>query len=61
MEIIIVNSDKKRVIDLLLIADESESMIDNYLERGDFFALYDIMFEDGVQEATSTPPDSVTL
>ena len=41
MEVRIVNEDKKQFIDLLLIADESESMIDKYLERGDLFALYD--------------------
>lgn len=28
-------------MDLLLLADEQESMIDKYLERGDLFALYD--------------------
>jgi len=41
MEIKIVNTDKKQFIDLLLLADESESMIDKYLERGEMFALYD--------------------
>lgn len=33
-------SGKKRFIDLLLLADEQESMIDRYLERGEMFALY---------------------
>ena len=28
-------------MDLLLLADEQESMIDKYLERGELFALYD--------------------
>ena len=28
-------------MDLLLLADEQESMIDKYLERGEMFALYD--------------------
>lgn len=32
---------KKRFLDLLLLADEQESMIDRYLERGEMFALYD--------------------
>lgn len=32
---------KKRFLDLLLLADEQESMIDLYLERGEMFALYD--------------------
>lgn len=41
MEIKIVKEDKKQFLDLLLIADESESMIDKYLERGEMFALYD--------------------
>ena len=41
MEIKIINQNKKQFIDLLLLADESESMIDKYLERGDLFALYD--------------------
>lgn len=33
--------DKSRFLDLLLLADEQESMIDRYLERGEMFALYD--------------------
>lgn len=33
--------DKKKHIDLLLLADEQESMIDRYLERGDMFVLKD--------------------
>ena len=41
MEIKIINENKKQFIDLLLLADESEFMIDKYLERGDMFALYD--------------------
>jgi len=41
LEYKIVNDDKKQFIDLLLLADESESMIDKYLERGELFALYD--------------------
>ena len=41
MEIKIVNEDKKQYLDLLLLADEQESMIDKYLERGELFALYD--------------------
>lgn len=34
-------SCKKDFLDLLLLADEQESMIDRYLERGEMFALYD--------------------
>ena len=41
MEVIIVESNKKDFLDLLILADEQESMIDKYLERGEFFALYD--------------------
>ncbi len=41
MEIKIIESNKKDFLDLLLLADEQESMIDKYLERGTLFALYD--------------------
>lgn len=41
MEIRIIEKDKKDFLDLLLLADEQESMIDRYLERGTLFALYD--------------------
>lgn len=41
MEIKMINEDKKQFLDLLLLADEQESMIDKYLERGEMFALYD--------------------
>jgi len=41
IKIILVESDKKDFLDLLLSADEQETMIDKYLERGDLFALYD--------------------
>jgi len=41
MEIRIISENKKQFIDLLLLADESEIMIDKYLERGEMFALYD--------------------
>lgn len=34
-------SNKKQYLDLLLLADESEDMIDKYLPHGDLFALYD--------------------
>jgi GNAT superfamily N-acetyltransferase len=33
--------NKKRFLDLLLLADEQENMIDKYLPVGDLFALYD--------------------
>lgn len=41
MEIRLITSNKKQFLDLLLLADEQESMIDKYLERGEMFALYD--------------------
>ena len=37
----LIATDKNNFLDLLLLADESKSMIDRYLERGDLFALYD--------------------
>lgn len=36
-----ITSNKKKHLDLLLLADEQEDMIDRYLEGGDMFALYD--------------------
>lgn len=41
MDIKEIYENKKQFLDLLLLADEQESMIDRYLERGDLFALYD--------------------
>lgn len=44
--------DKKRYLDLLLLADEQEDMIDKYLDRVENFFVdnYDhLMFEDGIQ------------
>lgn len=35
------DADKTKFMDLLLIADEQESMINKYLYRGQMFALYD--------------------
>ena len=34
-----VTENKKRYLDLLLLADESEEMVDRYLDRGDMFLL----------------------
>ena len=36
-----ITQRKKQYLPLLLLADEQESMIDRYLERGEMFALYD--------------------
>lgn len=41
MKIEKIVNNKKAFLDLLLIADEHESMIDKYLASGDMFALYD--------------------
>ena len=45
MKILEVKFDKKRYINLLLLADEQEDMIDRYLERGTMYVLDD----DGVK------------
>ncbi len=41
MEIVEIKSSKKQYLDLLLLADEQESMIDRYLNRGTMYALTD--------------------
>ena len=41
LEVVVVESNKKDFLDLLILADEQESMIDKYLEQGELFALYD--------------------
>ncbi|HCO66574.1 MAG TPA: GNAT family N-acetyltransferase [Dysgonomonas sp.] len=41
MRIVKITHNKKRYLDLLLLADEQEDMIDKYLPDGDMFALYD--------------------
>ena len=42
MEIVkIIDIDKTKYMDLLLIADEQVSMIEKYLYRGEMFALFD--------------------
>ena len=45
MEIVEIRENKKAYLPLLFLADEQESMIDRYLERGTMYALYD----DGVK------------
>ncbi|HJD97917.1 GNAT family N-acetyltransferase [Mailhella massiliensis] len=40
MDIRLITRDKKRFLPLLLEADEQESMIDRYLERGKLFVLF---------------------
>lgn len=41
MEIVKVTENKKQYLSLLLLADEQESMIDRYLERGTMYILND--------------------
>ncbi len=41
MTITQITNHKKQYLNLLLLADEQESMIDRYLERGDMFVLED--------------------
>lgn len=41
MEIIQITNHKKQYLELLLLADEQESMIDRYLDRGEMFVLED--------------------
>lgn len=41
MTITQITDNKKQYLDLLLLADEQESMIDRYLERGELFVLED--------------------
>jgi ribosomal protein S18 acetylase RimI-like enzyme len=41
MEILNVKENKEKYMDLLLLADESENMINKYLNDGELFALYD--------------------
>ncbi len=41
IEVTVIENNKKDFLDLLLLADEQETMIDKYLERGELFALYD--------------------
>lgn len=36
-----LKGDKKRYLDLLLLADEQEDMIDRYLDRGTMYVLDD--------------------
>jgi GNAT superfamily N-acetyltransferase len=49
--------NKKQFLDLLLLADEQETMIDKYLPGGDLFALYD---DDLKSVCVVVPKDSET-
>lgn len=41
MNIVRIETDKKRFLDLLLLADEQEEMIDRYPPRGELYAMED--------------------
>ncbi len=41
MNIYEIKENKKQYLDLLLLADEQESMIDKYLEKGTMYVLED--------------------
>lgn len=41
MEFLKIENNKKRYLDLLLLADEEEKMIDKYLEKGEMYILND--------------------
>ena len=41
INIVPILKNKKEFLELLLLADEQESMIDRYLERGEMFILSD--------------------
>lgn len=60
MEIKRIEENKKQFMDLLLLADEQESMIDKYLERGDLFALYDNGLK-SICVVTGESPDTCEL
>ena len=55
MKIREVNENKKQFIASLLLADEQESMVDRYLEKGTMYVL-----EDGDVKAECVVTDKVT-
>ena len=54
MQIRLVSTGKKRFLPLLLLADEQESMIDRYLDRGDLYVMYAKLFAEPVAVAVAT-------
>lgn len=45
MKIDKIQTNKKEYLDILLLADEQESMIDRYLERGEMFVMFNAVNE----------------
>ena len=54
MNIQLITTDKKRFLPLLLLADEQESMIDRYLERGELFVMHGTQETEAVAVAVVT-------
>ena len=54
MNIQLITTDKKRFLSLLLLADEQESMIDRYLERGELFVMHGTQETEAVAVAVVT-------
>lgn len=40
-----IQTNKKEYLDMLLLADEQESMIDKYLEKGEMFVMFNAVNE----------------
>ena len=59
MEICKIETNKKKYLDLLLLADEQESMIDCYLERGDMFVMFNTNSEPISSVVVTDEGDSV--
>ena len=55
-----VIENKKRHIDLLLLADEQEDMIDRYLERGEMYVMRD-EHDEAIAVAVVTVEDDDTV
>ena len=60
MEIRQIEKNKKKYLDLLLLADEQESMIDQYLEKGQLFIMTKEQEEQAAAVAVVTWEDSHT-
>jgi len=65
MEIKRISENKKQFLDLLLLADEQESMIDQYLERGDLLSLsqppWNLKKSENVERALSSLPMQIPV
>jgi ribosomal protein S18 acetylase RimI-like enzyme len=59
MEICKIETNKKKYLDLLLLADEQESMIDRYLDRGDMFVMFNTDLEPVSSAVVTNEGDNV--